>query len=122
MARLATCVLTETLPALPKNGLTNGRGCGLYRKSDFPASTIPEGAANDRYAFAPLYHWSLGITVSTLHSESSDRVSSPREAYAFAGHCNLCIGVFLFSWRAFYVGKKLSRGGYLVGVLVAGRK
>jgi hypothetical protein len=51
-----------------KNNLTTGGGCDLYRKSDFPAYTIPEGAANDRYALAPIYHWPHGITVSTLDS------------------------------------------------------
>jgi hypothetical protein len=129
LARLATCPRIEVLPApsivgAAKKGaiLTHGWGCGLYHKLEFAAYTIPEGAAKERYVFAPLYHWLHGVTVITLDSESSDRGSNPREAYAFAGHCHLYIGVFSCSWRAVHMGKQGSRVVYLFGVLVAGHK
>jgi hypothetical protein len=129
LARLDTCPRTEVLPApsivgAAKRGasLTNGWGCGLYHKLEFAAYTIPEGAAKERYVFATLYHWLHGVTVITLDSESNDRVSNPREAYAFAGHGHLYIGVSSCSWRAAHVGKQVSRAGYIFGVLVAGHK
>jgi hypothetical protein len=102
--------------------LRNGGGGDLYHKLELAAFTIPVCAAKVGYAFALLYHWLHGGTVSTLNSESSDRGSNPREASAFAGHCHLYIGVVSLSWRAVHAGKKVSRAGYLFGVLVACHK
>lgn len=67
-------VLDFSPPPSPLEFFSRSMQHGRFKWKPFPFQTLPP---------VTISHWSYGVTVSTLDSESSDRGSNPRRTYEF---------------------------------------